>query len=494
MSRDIVIIGAGLGGMAAAARLGHAGYRVKVIEKNAQTGGKMGTWQAEGFQWDTGPSVLTMPFILRHHFQDLQCDVDDYLEMMPVEPTCRYFFPDGHNMHTWSDPKTMTIEVARRENDHGRRFRKFWRYAKGIYDLSADAFLFKTPGGPLPANSFSHLHHLPKVMTLSSMASKVRRSFKSPYVRQIFNRFATYNGSSPYRTPATFNVIAYTEMAFGTWYVKGGMYRIAASMERLAREKGVEFLLNTEAEEILVDKKRRVEGVRLKNGEILKTDAVVVNGDVIDAWSNLLKFPGKKSTEKKLTRRQLSSSAFIVMLGVNKTYPKLDHHNVFFSKDYRAEFNQIFKEKVPPSDPTIYISISSRTDPTQAPPGKDNMFVLVNTPPVQANMSWSSEKERYADFIIDELENRGVFELGKNIACRRIFSPLDFADKYYAHRGALYGHASHSLTSIFQRPKTRSSKVKGLYFAGGTVRPGGGIPLVLLSGKNAAIAIQHDLL
>ena len=497
MSRQIVIIGAGLGGMACAARLGHAGYQVKVVEKNAQTGGKMGIWKAEGFSWDTGPSVLTMPFILRHHFQDVQCDVDDYLEMIQIEPTCHYLFPDGHSMHTWSNPATMTIEVARRENDRGRRFKKFWHYSKGIYELSADAFLFKTPGRTarlLPSGILGKLRHLPKVLTLSTMASKIRRSFKDPHVRQVFNRFATYNGSSPYKTPATFNVIAYTEMGFGAWYVKGGMYRIAAAMERLAREKNVEFMLNTEVEEIVVNPRRQVEGVRLKGGEMLQADAVVVNGDVIDAWTSLLKFPGKESTERRLARRPLSSSGFIILLGVNKSYQKLDHHNVFFSKDYRKEFNEIFKAKVPPSDPTIYVSVSARSDPTQAPQGKDNMFILVNTPPVQPNFSWSSEKEKYASFIIDQLENRALFELSKHIACRRIFSPLDFADRYYAHRGSIYGHASHSLLSIFKRPKNRSRRVKGLYFAGGSVQPGGGIPLVLLSGKNAAICIQHDLL
>jgi phytoene desaturase len=495
MPKHVIVIGAGLGAMACASRLGHAGYQVTVLEKNPHTGGKMDHLRAEGFQWDTGPSVLTMPFVLRHHFAELGTELDDYLELVAVEPTCRYFFPDGHSMHTWSNPNTLMIEVARREGDHGRRFKRFWKYAKGIYDLSADAFLFRTPGHTrlLTLKNLSRLQHLPKVMTAQTMAAKISRSFKSPYIRQIFNRFATYNGSSPYKAPATFNVIAYTEFAFGTWYIKGGMYRLAAALERLCREHKVEFKLNTEVEEIMVDSKRRVQGVRLKGGVELQADAVVVNGDVTDAWVNLLKFKGKESVEKRLTKRPLSSSGFMLFLGVDKTYPKLEHHNVFFSKDYRQEFDEIFKKRMPPTDPTIYISVSARSDPTQAPPGKENMFVLVNTPAIQPHFSWKDEREKYADYIIDQLENRALFELSKHLLYRKAVSPLDFADHYYSYRGSIYGHASHSLSSVFKRPKNRSSQVKGLYFAGGSVRPGGGIPLVIVSGKNAAACIKQDL-
>jgi phytoene desaturase len=271
------------------------------------------------------------------------------------------------------------------------------------------------------------------------------------------------------------------------------MYRLATALERLCRENKVEFRMNAEVEEIMVDSKRRVQGVRLKGGEELPADAVVMNGDVIDTWVSLLKFKGKESIERRLTNRTLSSSGFMLFLGVDKTYPKLEHHNVFFSKDYRQEFDEIFNKRIPPRDPTIYVSVSARTDPTQAPAGKENMFVLVNTPAIQPHFSWKSEREKYADYIIDQLENRALFELSKHLVYKQAVSPLDFADRFYAHRGSIYGHASHSLGSVFKKPKNRSSHVKGLYFAGGSVRPGGGIPLVIVSGKNAAACIKQDL-
>jgi phytoene desaturase len=468
---NVLIIGAGLGGLATALRLRQAGARVTVLEKNSHPGGKLQEHRAEGFRWDMGPSLLTMPFVLDELFQDLGLKREDYLTFKKVDPVCRYFWDNG--------------VVLDEDESFFRRpdVSKFLKYCAGIYDLSAEAFLMHPPEDFWKAFQPSRWHklkHLPKVATFQSLATKVNAHFTDPHLRQIFQRFATYNGSSPYLAPATFNVIPYVEARFGGWYVQGGMARLPEVLQNLARERGVTLHYNSEV--IRYDEK----GAQTKDGQTYQADSVIVNGDVIRAYRDWLRVPGHRKQSLRMSRQELSLSGFVLLLGVRRRYPQLAHHNIFFSNDYPREFVQLFEEKTFPDDPTIYVSITARTDPDHAPEGHDNYFVLVNAPSTTRTIDWKKRGSFLADAVIRRLEEHGLHDLASNISYRHIFSPADFASRDVSTEGALYGWASHSPLTALWRPPLQSPDHPNLYFTGGTTHPGGGIPLVLLSARMVA--------
>ncbi len=474
-ARRVCVIGGGLGGLATALRLRHRGHKVTLIEKNARPGGKLAELRQDGYRWDMGPSLLTMPDVLRDLFTDLGHNLADHLDLAPVDPTCRYFWPDGFQIDEDS-AFFQRPDVA-----------AFLRYAAGIYSLSGEAFLTRPPHELWRAFSpknWPKLIHLPKVATLSTVAREVERRFPDPRLRQLFQRYATYNGSSPYRAPATFNVIPYVEATFGAWYLRGGMARLPETLARLARTAGIELL--TEAEVKSLDGG----GARLSSGDIIGADAYVCNGCTIEAHRRWIRFPGWEAEARRLAKPERALSGFVLLLGVNRRYPQLSHHNIFFSHDYPAEFRQMFTEKQPATDPTIYISITARTDPDDAPEGHDNYFILVNAPAETESIRWDKEGPAYADRIVAKLEAAGLTDLSHSIKARHIFTPLDFAQRDLSAAGSLYGWASHSPMTALLRPPLRSPLDPRLFFVGGTTHPGGGIPLVLLSAKMAAEQVE----
>jgi len=478
MSKNILVIGAGLGGLAAAIRLARAGHAVEVWEKNDEPGGKLKNLRIGAFSWGTGPSLLTMPHVLRELFAAGNERMEDHLELVRLDSACRYFWTDGtvidEDAAFWSQP-----EVA-----------KFLEYARGIYELSGEAYLNRPPGDfwrAFTPGNLGKLRHLGKVATTRTLAAEVERRITDPHLRQIFLRFATYNGSSPFLTPATFNIIPYVEAEFGAWYVRGGMHRITWKLFDLAQRLGVKFRFETTAcswrNNIAED----------EDGYQVRPDFLVCNADVLQAQSDFL---GEIFTDKqreKALRSDLSTSGFILFLGVRGCDPRLGHHNIFFSDDYPKEFTQIHGEKISATEPTIYIAVSSRTDPDHAPAGHDNYFVLVNTPARDPNQAWTkAEAQGYRDLLLQRLERFGFDDLPGRIVAERIFTPSDFAERDLAHHGALYGWASHSIRAALFRPPLRAPGTRNVFFAGGTTHPGGGIPLVLLSGKMAADLIQRE--
>jgi len=497
MAKTAIIIGAGLGGMATAIRLAHAGWKVKVLEKNMRVGGKLSCAGENGFLWDVGPSLITMPFVLRDLFEAIGHDMEHYLELVPLNPICRYFFPDGKVLNAWADQHHFQIELARLEKDHGESLEAFMRYARGIYDLAGEAYLFPSSRGRFSARALKSLHHLPRALTRATMAQVIKRYFKNPKAQQFFLRYATHNGSSPYLASATFNMVSYIERRDGGWYIRGGIYRLAEALEKCACDLGVEFLLDAEVSEIALRSrgrfsKPRATGALLRSGLRFEGDAVICNTDFHHAWTRLLQKRAHPRAIRRLERQALSSSPFVILWGVKQRFEKLSHHNVFFSSDYPAEFDDIFKKKRPPEEPTIYVGISARSDPTQAPEGQDNYFVLVHTPALEPDHHWDQLRGPYRNRVLDRLEKMGLEGLRRHIVCERVITPSDFAARTNAYRGSIYGAVSHSRSSVLRRPSHRSAEVNGLYFVGGTVRPGGGIPLVLLSARDAAETVISD--
>jgi len=474
--RKVGIIGAGLGGLSAAVRLAHAGCEVTVFEKNGGVGGKMNHHEQGGFTWDTGPSLLTMPQVLRELFEEVGEKMEDHLTLIPLETTCRYRWRDGttidENADFWKRPDVS----------------KFLKYARGIYEISADAFLRNDLSDwwrLLKVENLRKLLHFPKMADPRSMHHVVSRAFRDPHVRQIFDRFATYNGSSPYRTPAAFNIIPFVQAEFGGWYVQGGMFRIAEALEKLACARGVKFRFG----ESVTGMTRRPGGYGLAiDGNWEAFDGVVCNKDSVLSYQNLV--PREVASWFKnrfLHKRDISTSGFILCLGVKKQYPGLAHHNIFFSDDYKTEFTELFGARQPAQQPTIYVCSSSRTEAGRAPEGCDNWFVLVNAPALRSTMRWSQFGEEYAERVIDQLQFEFGFEgLRQQIVERTMYTPADFRKVYSSYAGSIYGFASHGLFKAFLRPPMSHPLLPKFHFAGGTTHPGGGIPLVLLSGGIAA--------
>lgn len=483
---NVIVIGAGLGGLAAACRLAKSGFDVTILEKNETVGGKVNTVASNGYKFDTGASLLTMRHVLEELFAFCEKPIEDYLEIVPLEPICRYFWTDQTVFDASTDLQKTENEIAKIEPRDANNFQRFLADARRKYEVSEKTFLAHALNDLPKLIRPKYLKDLFVISSTRTLNSHVENYFQSPKLRQLFNRFATYNGSSPFQTPATFALVPYVEFGLGAWYVRGGMYQIPKALERLAIEFGVKIKTNCAVAKILIENKKAV-GVQLENGETWRGDFVVTNADAIETYRRLIDTENRrKFSDQKLETIEPSCSGFVLLLGIKKKFPQLAHHNIFFSDDYRAEFDQIFKELRPARNPTIYICATTRTDKTQAPSGCENLFVLVNAPYTSAKIDWHIEARSYRDLIIKKLENFGLTDLEKSIEFEQTITPDDFEKKYRANKGSIYGVSSNGIFSAFLRPPNRPRDIKNLYFVGGATHPGGGIPLVLLSGKFAA--------
>lgn len=482
----MIVIGAGLGGLSAAIRLAAKGFAVTVLEKNETVGGKVNFLEANGYSFDTGASLLTMPHVFRNLFEAAGKRLEDYLTLEKLEPICRYFWTDGTRFDAYQDLQKTEAEIKRIAPADLAAFRHYLADSRRKYEVAERTFLAHSLNDLPKLIRPKYFADLLAISGTKTLAKHNAKYFESPKLQQLFNRFATYNGSSPFQVPATFALIPFVEFGLGAWYVKGGIYRVPQALEKLAREIGVEFRLNSQVEKILVEKQKAT-GVKLANGETLNADFVIANADAIETYRNLLaKDERPHFSDGRIKNTEPSCSGFLLLLGVKKNFPQLAHHNIFFSDDYKAEFTQIFERKRPAENPTIYICATSRTDSTQAPPDSENFFVLVNAPYTSSQTDWTKEAQNYRNLIIEKLENFGLKDLKSSIEYEKIITPADLESKYLANRGSIYGVSSNSIFSAFMRPPNRARDIENLIFSSGSTHPGGGMPLVLLSGKMAA--------
>lgn len=489
-TKRAIVVGAGVAGLTGAIRLAAQGWRVQVYEQNAQVGGKMNEFRTDGFRWDTGPSVITMRHVLEELFASAGRNLEDYLTLVPVDPLTRYFYPDGTVLDASSDIGKMAQQIARLDERDVEGYLRYLSYAARIHRITGPVFIYNDPPKLWDILSVPP-HEMPAVDPLRTMSGAIKSFVRSPQLQQLLGRFATYTGASPYRAPATLNVIAHVELTGGVWYPQGGIYAIAAALEKLARELGVAIHTGCPVERINVQQGVAT-GIVTASGETVTADAVIANLDVALVYEKLL--PSPVATDQRLhqlTSIEPSCSGFIMMLGVEGNHDELAHHNIFFSPDYPKEFRQIFDEGVPPDDPTIYVAITSKTDADHAPSGHENWFVLVNAPPLGDAYDWQTRAESYRDLVLDKLADYG-YDIREKIRTETILTPLDLEKLTGARRGALYGASSNSKWTAFRRPHNRAYDVRGLYFAGGTTHPGGGVPMVMLSGKVAAKMVADD--
>jgi diapolycopene oxygenase len=501
---SIIVVGAGIGGLSAAIRLAAAGKQVTVYEKNGQVGGKMGQVVHDGFRWDTGPSVITMPHVLDELFASAGRSLNDYLTLQPVEPLTRYFYPGGTVLDITGYWPRLAQQIAALDERDVAGYLAYLAYAARIHDITGPIFIYDEPP---TLRSFLRvpLNQWLKADPLRTMQQAIESHVHSPHLRQLLGRFATYVGGSPFEAPATLNVIAHVELTGGVWYSRGGIYAIAEALGRLATELGVTIHTDSPVRQLLVEN-GRITGIELADGEQVAAAAVVCNLDVATTYERLL--PDTAVSRRrlhKLSRQDPSCSGFVMLLGIEAactepvevadwptTAPQLAHHNIFFSGDYKREFEQIFKQGRPPDDPTIYLAITSKSDPQDAPPGCENWFILVNAPALDERYDWQANKQAYGERILAKLAGMGLDVTGR-VRHQTIFSPHDLARQTGAWRGALYGASANSRWTAFRRPHNRCPDYGALYFAGGTTHPGGGVPMVILSGKVAAQLLLDDM-
>jgi phytoene desaturase len=487
----IVIVGAGIGGLSAAIYLAAGGHRVVVFEKDSVVGGKMRRVASEGFEWLTGPSVITMRHVFEALFSVAGRRLDDYLTLVPVEPLTRYFFADGVVLDISRQMNRTLEQIAALDERDVEGYLGYLAYVARLHRITGPLFTYAPP--PTWRDLFRiRLRDAPAVDVWRTLNRSVQRHVHSPHLRQLLDRYATYAGASPYEASAAYNVVAHVELNGGVWYVKGGVYEIARALEGLAQELGVEIRTRCPVDRIEVEGVRAT-GVVLEGGERQSASAVIANVDVTTVYEQML--PRQAVSSRRLARlvnAERSCSGFVLALGVEGVHPELAHHNIFFSSDYRREFDEIFHQGVPPTEPTIYVVITARSDPAHAPEGCENWFVLVNTPALGHANDWETQTRAYRDLVLARLAALG-FDVRDSIRVERTLTPPDVAQLTGAYRGALYGTTNNGLLASLRRPHNRCPDVRGLFFAGCTTHPGGGVPMVALSGKVAAQMVAQDL-
>jgi phytoene desaturase len=461
-----------------------------VLEQNQAAGGKMGELRAGGYRWDTGPSVITMRHVLEDLFAAAGRDMSDYVTLQPVEPLTRYFYPDGHIFDASRALTRVLAQIRQIDERDVEGYLEFLAYVARLHRIVGPVFIYDLPPRLSSFFKVAPLDAL-RVDGLRTMSQAINQHVKSPHLRQLLGRFATYVGASPYQAPATLNVIAHVELNQGVWYPVGGIYRIAQALTRLAEEVGVEIRTGCGVRSIEV-RDSQVEGVTLDNGVHLPAAAVVANVDVATVYDTLLPASAASSGRLEgLRKAELSCSGFILLLGVRGAHPELAHHNIFFSSDYPREFQEIFEKGVPPVEPTVYVAITSKTSSEDAPPGRENWFVSVNVPALGPAWDWGTRAGTYRQQVLEHLARRG-FDIRRHIEVEKMVTPADLERLTGARRGALYGISSNQRWSAFRRPHNRAQDIRGLYFAGGTTHPGGGVPMVLLSGQVASQLLMQD--
>nr|WP_287936618.1 1-hydroxycarotenoid 3,4-desaturase CrtD [Algoriphagus sp.] len=478
--KTALIVGSGIAGIAASIRMALKGYQVQVFEANAYPGGKLSEIEIQGYRFDAGPSLFTLPDQVEELFRLAGEDPKEYFEYLKLDVACHYFWEDGKQIKAWSDQDRFADEVETKLGEPGKHVREALKRSAFIYDHLAPLFMHRslhqlgTWIGPQALKSYLKMG---KLGIFSTMNKANEELFSNPKMVQLFNRYATYNGSDPYQTPATLNIIPHLEFNIGAYFPKKGMHDITLSLYRLALSLGVTYHFNSPVEEILVERGKAI-GVQVK-GKPVFGDVVINNMDMVNAYKTILK---KQKQPKKLLEQSKSSSALIFYWGIKKVFPELDLHNILFSDDYRAEFEHIFKKGSIYHDPTVYINITSVYKQDDAPPGCMNWFTMINVPNNQGQ-DWDQLIEEARKNIIAKINRILKTDVERLIQVEQILEPRTIESRTSSAQGALYGNSSNNKFAAFLRHANFSSGIKNLYFCGGSVHPGGGIPLSLLSAK-----------
>ena len=486
--KKAVVIGAGIGGMATAIRLACQGFQVEVFEASDHIGGKLHVNERNGFRFDLGPSLFTLPHLVEELFELAKVPIDSYFEYSKLPSVAHYFWDDGTRLVATADQDLWAEEIAGKLGESSKNVKRYFRRAAWTYENTREVFL-ENSLHRLPFCKFSFWRSLALLTfmpILGTLNQRNRKFFKNDKTIQLMNRYATYNGSNPYRTPAMMSMIPHLEHGIGAYMPKGGMHSITKALGELMSHCGVRVHLNSRVEEILLENDKTV-GVKV-NGRVVSSSIVVSNVDAYFTYHRLMQgipFP------EKVLNQERSSSAIIFYWGMNRLFPELDVHNLFFSNDYESEFKGLFDSFKLAEDLTVYVNITSKVVKEDAPEGKENWFVMVNAPR-HLDSSQGDDVRLARERILKKLEACLGIDVAQFIECEDVLTPAMIEERTGSYAGSLYGTASNNMFSAFLRHPNFHSKFKGLYFVGGSVHPGGGIPLCLNSARIAVKCIEQD--
>jgi phytoene desaturase len=491
------VIGGGLAGLAAACVLAARGHRVILFEKNDWLGGKAAVLEQDGFRFDMGPTILTVPTVLERIFAEAGVKMADRLDLRRIDPQWRCFFDDNTVLDLHQDVPTM--QAALRDYAPGTEtgYRDFIAQSENLHRISQNFFFWRSVEDitdTLDLRKNMDLATLRDVLNLkmgSSVAREIRKKVGDKRVAQMLDHFVQYVGSSPYGSPAVLCSIAHMQTNGGVWYPMGGTRAVPVALQTLAQELGVDLRIGTGIDRILSDD-GHVTGVRTEDGAIVALSAVVSNMDSVRTYRELVQ--GEPAARfARRWKREAACSGVVLYLGLDRGYDHLAHHDFVFSRDPEEEFDFIYKRGQPAPDPTCYIAATARTEPGVAPPGGEALYVLVHTPYLRPHHDWSKMLPAYRRVILDKLaRTAGLTDLESRIRFEHVLTPQDIHDRYRVLDGAIYGLASHGKFFGAFKPGNRSRDLKGLYLAGGAAHPGPGMPMVLMSGWIAADSLDQD--
>jgi phytoene desaturase len=486
-AKKCIVIGAGVSGLAAAIRMRNKGYNVTVFEANSFPGGKLSSERNGNYRFDMGPSVFTMPQFADELFILSGKDPRAYFEYEQLDPVYRYFYEDGTILDGYHSNRRFAEEMAHKTEDSAEDIYAYLKKTEQMYDLTDEVFLHNSLHKV--KNFFTKavakgILNFGKIGAFDTMHSANKKALKDPRLVQLFNRYATYNGSSPYLAPATLNVISHVEIQRGAYYPKGGMYSITLALEQLGKDIGIEFCYSTKVEELIIENKT-VKGIKHSNGSA-EADVVISNSDIFKSYHNLM--PSQKKPQRTLNQPK-SSSGIIFYWGIKNSFPELKLHNILFSQDYEAEFDTIFSKKDIFHDPTIYVNITSKHSAADAPDGCENWFTFINVPNNQGQ-DWDAYISKAREAVINKVNRMLKTDIRPLIECELVFDPRVIEKRTSSAFGAIYGNSSNNKFAAFLRHPNFTKKVKNLYFCGGSVHPGPSIPLCLLSAKIATDSVR----
>ncbi len=493
-NKTVIIIGGGLGGLSAAISLAQAGYDVSLYEKNNHIGGKLNRLDQDGFGFDLGPSILTMPRIFERLFSASGKSMKDYVPIEKLDHQWRSFFPGGNVIDLYEDLNEMQEKNSALNESDMREYQNLLHYSKRLYDMTDKTYF--QHGVDTTRQIMKHtglFTALRNFDLFSTVHGAINKRISNEELRVMLSYFIKYVGSSPYDAPAVLNMMIYMQHDQGVWYIPGGLHNLSSGLVKLAEEVGVTFHLGKQI--VKLEKENgKINGAVLEDGTKLTADYFVSNMEVIPVYERLLE--EDSHYVKKLKKKfEPASSGLVMHLGVKKSYPQLRHHNFFFAEDMKQQMHSIFHRHELPDDPVIYLVNVNKTDPTQAPAGYENIKVLPHIPYIRDQQPYTQQDyEQFSERVLIKLEKMGLHDLRDNIVTKDVWTPEDIRRVYGSDRGAIYGTVSDRMKNKgFKHPK-QSELYDNLYFVGGTVNPGGGMPMVTLSGQLVSEKIvQRDV-
>ncbi len=491
--KTAIVIGAGIGGLATAARLAQDGWQVTILEKEKLIGGRAHRIDQDGYRFDTGPTILMMTDVLYDTFAYCGKNFDDYIDLQQLEPNYQVFFPDGQKIEVSSNLPRFAKELAKIDEKAPEQFYRFFADVARIYRIARGQFIDKNFDRLTDFIDIKAGTELLKGRGLMKLYSFVSRYFDDWRLRQLFSFQSMYLGVTPYEAPAVYSVVSYMETGLGIWYPKGGMHALPRAFGKLCEDLGVKIQTQTSVQRIVVDKGRTA-GVVLADGTHVDADIVVSNADLTYTYKNLIAPEHRRRyPDKKVDALKQASSAMLFYWGVDAPLDGLLHHNVYFSEDFKHNLEEIFQHKILPQDPAFYVYIPTKTDPSLAPKGKHVLYILVPVPNLASDVDWEKAVPQVKARVLERMKTVLGADIKHKIETESVFTPEDFLTRFNLTDGSAFGLSHYFFQSGYFRPHNVSRDVKGLYFVGASTYPGSGVPMVTLSGKLVAERIQSDV-